>query len=869
MVHYRDQEVYTMKLTMEITSRKAPQLHGLLLFLFLSVALVNITGQSYGLQFSGHEVPLNQRTELYLTPDKPLQFDASLALSFELGFQPNSISYFGYIFRLVIGDKSIDFMHGFLPDNENNFQLIFSNRPSKITFPIPVDTLTSTWTTFDFRINLDEGSISCILDDTTLVDQIDGYDASEGVRVFFGAHEYNHFTTTDVAQMKVRNIRLVTDGSKKYAWPLKQTEGELVTEVEHNRNGWVKNPNWLLNLHSNWRNIARLELNGLAQTAFNHDDDLLYIGTSQSLLTMDLIDNTITEETYSEPFKVLSTNSLIYDSTRDRLISYSIDHDYKSVYDPVSRTWSLFPEDTTSLTRYWHHNNFLHPDGSIYLFGGYGNFNYKNLVLRSSPGESGFDSVTFTGTFYPRYLAAVGYSEDTDDLYILGGYGSKSGQQTVSPDYYYELLEYSFADSSFSMVYDCSDNAKEFCFANTAVIHDRQLYALAFSKYQFDNTLQLIHIDLDDPAIEPLGSPIDFKFIDIQSNVDLYFSEVSSKLIAVTTYLDAGTTTLNVYSIAFPPQEVHATAAGTGTAGNSTGKVILYVVVAVVIIAAVVVLLLARSRKRKPKKDVVSDKDKIVDSSKFKVARKEPLKSSIILFGGFQVIDSEGNDITGSFTHLLKRLLLFIMLYSLRKDKGVSSQIISETFWFDKSAESARNNRAVNIVKIKSLLDKVGKATISKDTGYWKFEYDPSTLFIDYADYLDIIRKEEKLTRDDIQRLLKIIDRGPFLLNTDADWLDTYKSQVSNDIIDTLADYIEESENEPEFILHLTNCMFTFDNASEEAMILQCRTLFKLGKHSLAKKSYAKFVKEYKILYDEEYKRSFSSILEASGDDEP
>lgn len=73
---------------------------------------------------------------------------------------------------------------------------------------------------------------------------------------------------------------------------------------------------------------------------------------------------------------------------------------------------------------------------------------------------------------------------------------------------------------------------------------------------------------------------------------------------------------------------------------------------------------------------------------------------------------------------------------------------------------------------------------------------------------------------------------------------------------------IHLAEPGPDFILHLTNCMFTFDIASEEAMILQCRTLFKLGKHSLAKKFYAKFVKEYKTLYDEEYKRSFNEILD-------
>ena len=841
--------------------------NGLFIFVFLAFLSGQLHGQNYGLQFSGHELPLNERTELYLTPEKPLQFDNSFQLSFDFGFQPNLTSYFGYIYRIVIGSKSIDFMHGFLPDTENNFQLIFNNQPSNITFPIPLETLTSGWVHFEFRIDLDAGTIACILEDTTLVDQIEGYDTREGLRIFFGAHEFNQFTTTDVAQMKIRDISLRTDNAKEYAWPLKQSSGDVVIEEKHRHDGWVKNPNWLLNLHANWKMIAQFELDGLAQSAFNQEEDLLYIGTSTALLTLDLIDNSISKENYAEPFKVLSSNTMVYDSTRERLVSYSIDQNYKSVYDPASKTWSVFPEDTMSLTHYWHHNNFIHPDGDLYLFGGYGNFNYKNKILRSAPGASGFDTVSYTGEFYPRYLAATAYSEENERLYILGGYGSKSGQQTVSPDYYYELLEYSFEDSSFLLVYDCSEDAQAFCFANSAVIHQQQLYALAFSKYQFDNTLQLIHIDLQDPAIDQLGSAIDFRFIDIQSNVELYFSKVSKKLIAVTSYLHGNKTELNVYTIAFPPQEsIDAKEAARSNGPGWFGNVYVYILLLLLLLTGGLVWWIIRSKRKKANTAVAEDAVKIVDSSKFKFGRKESFTSSIILFGGFQVIDKEGNDITGSFTQLLKRLLLFIMLYSLKNNKGVSSQIISETFWFDKSDESARNNRAVNIVKIKSLLDKVGKMTISKDTGYWKFEYDPDTIYIDYADYLEIIRKEGKLTREDIISLLKIIDRGQFLLNTDADWLDSYKAQVSNDIIDKLADYIESSESEPDFILHLTNCMFTFDNASEEAMILQCRTLFKLGKHSLAKKSYAKFVKEYRTLYDEEYKRSFSDILDAGNE---
>jgi two-component SAPR family response regulator len=237
-------------------------------------------------------------------------------------------------------------------------------------------------------------------------------------------------------------------------------------------------------------------------------------------------------------------------------------------------------------------------------------------------------------------------------------------------------------------------------------------------------------------------------------------------------------------------------------------------------------------------------------------------ENSIFLFGGFQVFDKQGNDITAKFTPLPKKIFLFIMLNSLRNEKGVSSNALYETFWFGKSVESARNNRAVNIVKLKSLLEQLETASISKETGYWKFDFDPSRIYIDYFEYLQIVRSSSELTREDIVNLLSTVEGRPFLKNTDADWLDPFKSEISNEIIDTFLRYLGESSDDPEFLLHLVNCIFLFDPVSEEGLKIQCRLLIKQGKHSLAKKSYSRFINEYQKLYDEEYGLSFNQIIE-------
>jgi len=271
----------------------------------------------------------------------------------------------------------------------------------------------------------------------------------------------------------------------------------------------------------------------------------------------------------------------------------------------------------------------------------------------------------------------------------------------------------------------------------------------------------------------------------------------------------------------------------------------------IILISASLLFYFLRKRARKPVQK--------------NTARKTPQKkkeNSIILFGGFQVFDNSGQDITGQFSPLLKNLFLFILLHSLRDDKGVSNDTLYETFWFDKSVENARNNRSVNIIKLKSILESVGSSTISKETGYQKFYSNPDQVWIDYQDYLLIIGQESDLSREQINKLLSIIENKAFLKNTHADWLDPFKSEVSNVIIDTLLKYMESADEDEEFILHLTNCIFQCDPVSEEALKVRCKLLIRQGKHSLAKESYSRFVKEYKQLYDDTYELSFKQLIE-------
>ena len=186
-----------------------------------------------------------------------------------------------------------------------------------------------------------------------------------------------------------------------------------------------------------------------------------------------------------------------------------------------------------------------------------------------------------------------------------------------------------------------------------------------------------------------------------------------------------------------------------------------------------------------------------------------------------------------------------------------------EFLWYDKSPRKAQNNRSVNITKLRTLLKEIGGCDVSKETGYWKINHNYSDVKTDYFELLKITDDKKNITKEQIDHLIKISQKGPFLGNLKYEWLDSFKADVSDRIIETLISYAENfdiTEN-PDFILHLTDCIFNFDSINEEAVIFKCRAHNYKGNHSLAKNTFSKFQKEYKLLYAQDFEHSFQDIL--------
>jgi len=463
--------------------------------------------------------------------------------------------------------------------------------------------------------------------------------------------------------------------------------------------------------------------------------------------------------------------------------------------------------------------------------------------------------------FTPRYLAGLGATKSGDSAYILGGYGSKDGDQLLNPKYIYEMTLFDVRTRNFKKLFSLPVPSEPFVFANSLVLDDagKSYYALIFSKDKFNNSLQLIKGSLQKPEYTLMANPFAYAFADNRSFAELYYSPLSQSLWAVTFFAntDIGSTEVKVYRIDCPPNLLNVQAV---PAGGSPVRWLWYAGAALVLMGAGIIWNYRRGKTSEaPPEPVVEPA--VVRS----LVAGEPVEASgtkIYFFGNFEVTDSHGEDLTKLFTPLLKELFLLLAMDSIRWGKGVSAEKINETLWNDRSIKDAINNRSVNIAKLKNILEKVGGCTITKTSGYWKLDYDEEKVRIDFARYMRIFSLSDR-SKEDVNELISIVHRGPLLPQAEYPWLDNIKSEVSNFIIDVLLKYCEMlplPEN-AENIITICDSIFFFDESNEVALRWKCRSLIALGRHALAKNTFEKFNTKYREIYGEDYNESYAALI--------
>lgn len=816
-----------------------------------------------GLYFSSHEVIQDKRTSLNLTPERPFKFPDGFSLEMEANFRRGD-GYYGYIFRIIgNGHTNIDLVSN-LASISYNFSLVLKDRVlcAYEWANIPNGGY-DRWIKIRLDVDVRNSVLSVSMNGKKMETKNADITGLKDFSMVFGACRNTSFFNTDVSPMSLRNIQLFDQKNKLVLnWKLsKHGQSVVYDEIKHAR-AKVDNPNWSIDKHLKWRKLRNITFDSIRGIAHDDQNGRIFFVDKKAVYVMSIQTRIIDTLHYSVglPYSTQG-NQIIYNQFTNELWSYDF---FKGKTGEISkfnfntRSWS-YNDPKVPEPDYSHHNKFISPiDFSLVTLFGYGHYTYKGIINKYNETTKNWAQTDISQQVPPRYLSAFGLLNQKEAL-VFGGYGSKTGNQVLSPGFYYDLYIQNLKDFSFRKIWTLDAPALPFvpCESLIAVEQNSQFYTLLYNRTNFSTYLHLARFKTEKPEYQRYNDSIPYSFLDTKSWSTLLLDKKSSQLIAITTH----DSVVELYSIAYPPLMI-----GDIYQGDPIEIRWYFLLIGLFLTGGLALSAYLLFRKRKiqaTKKGLYQQVEHPNILPVQTIDRKNA--SSVLLMSGFQIYSSKGLDVTSSFSPTMKQLFLFIFLHTLKNEKGVSSAKLDEALWYDKMGESARNNRNVNISKLRSALEEVDGLEVVNENSYWKVKIDDS-IYCDCCEILNLLQKSKSTNpgESEIDRLIGLLSYGEFLPTLQNDWMDGFRSWFANEVIDGLGLLFTGNVVKANFSLryHMAECILVYDPLNDEAFSMKCSILYHLGKKGMAKNLYDSYNKEYKKVLGIEYKVSFNDTIQ-------
>ncbi|MDR1557894.1 MAG: hypothetical protein LBS88_12840 [Tannerellaceae bacterium] len=827
-----------------------------------------------GLYFHAFRANKDNRTSLNLTPDKPLSLSGGFTLTFDFRIRAET-EIFGYILR-IIGNES------------NNIDLISNTYLYNNIILVAGD-----HTLMDFNLDeLPENPIGKWVEASLTFDA--AYSRIEftlcGIRksaeydvrglnrahICFGGNSHPDFMTTDVAPFILRDVKIF-DGKKRLLryWKLdKHGNGVVWDECEKAR-ATIAHAKWEIDNHAQWEKQATLTVTGrYPKIAFDRKRKRIFILERARLYVYDTTGRNITDTIAFRqgiPFNV-EPNQFFYNETNDELIMYDFEKNKPGHFNFALREWDN-NDNRLTFSRYRHHNKYYDEENKvIYTLGGYGFHQYSALLQAYSDSLQQWESTDLSGLIHPRYLASMGVWNDSLLLYF-GGYGNASGKQYESPHNYYDLYALNPRTRNVRKLWELNNTGAHFTNSNSLIVNqaDQIFYTLSYPNNVYETEAFLHEYSLHTPGYRKLANPLPFFFNDEESNCDLFMPADSSALFAILSYTTGSDSRIDIYSIAYPPLGMFDILQAENHSAAVVRTLFPYLIASFALFSLLIFAVVKRKKKTVdihavhslPKATASETEAGYPPGHK---ANQTITCPAINVLSRFEVLDSDGTDITHLFTLTGTRIFLLIYFRTICDGKGITSYELQKTLWPDKDYESAQNNRNVYFNKLRTILNMMGDVRLNKTNEFWTLSYDNKKMYSDYEQIIrnvNLIREQSVLNKNLLRDTLCITRKGKLLPFHETEWLDNYKASYANMIIEFLWKLTEHPDvrNDYPLLLNMAEVILIQDSLEESGIRLKCRSLFKLGKKKQALLCYHKYAEEYFAILSIRPDLSFDEIV--------
>lgn len=827
--------------------------HLLLLFLILFFFVLFEKETAQGITTKGILLYNQRKAKLEspsmdLTKNKSFYFLNNFAMSYAISFwQPN---YFGYLGKFTLNDSlNILLTYNTYSNTDTTYlQLIINNKNSSLEIPFPkTDLYRSKWYNLSFNFDCNKNTLE-IIQDSLFAKSISVHLREVNkLEIIFG---FKH-SFSDQPSFAVKELRISIDDDtpthKNYYWPLNNIADNRTSDRINNREIDFKNCVSLAGLHDEWRTQTEIKVEGTSSSSVDAKNGRIFIVDENHIFIFNLQTNrtdTIFAKTTVNDFKAF------YDTLSNNLYTYHRGGGEVSVFNWETNNWSIINNANNS-SHYYNHNTFINPiDSSLFIFGGYGWYTFRNEFQKYNFKTKKWEIINVNGErIEPRTYISPFIRTSDSTLITYGGYGNESGQQNEGIQYFHDLWQFNLKTFTLKRLekidLDHEEPDKRLFYIDAK---SNDYYFLFHRIKNKKNIIELFKADKDDLSNHFLlnSKVIDDSTFGISQN--MFHNNKTNEIIIIQRMADSK---YKIRSMLFPPFHGNSNLASSNKFQIST---IYYWYILLTLSLMFISYFVLRKKKIKSGNSF-NQGELVNDSNEIEV------EYSIYFFGRFQLIDRSGEDKTYLMSSKLNEmfLLIFFHTYNLTSNngsKGISTNKLSTILWPDMSNHQLKNVRNVTVNKLRSVLKEIGEIEIIFENGLWKIKVADDT----NIDFIDMIKIIENCESGDLMYLISIAKKGKLLNNISYEWLDPIKIASDNLIIDCLLEHLQKNTNEI-FSLQVADTILNIDSVNEEGLKMKLHVLNSQGKHSFVQTVYDNFRLEYRDLYDEEYDKSLKDIL--------
>ena len=828
--------------------------------------------RAQGLLFYGNKTPVaSHRTSYIVFNKKAPTFSKYIDIAFDVKMPRDKT--FGYILHLIDDktNRAYSLTYGYIGDEVSVFKFNTEGIENHITIDCP-KVYVQKWISVKLHIDFLSGEETlCIGKYVKKSNKRFRLPANVPFKIGFGRRD----NLIDVPAFAIRNLKISSEETT-YRFPLNESKGEKVHDEKGHTVGGVAYPYWIINDSYYWKKRASFDTPSCIGSKFNDKRQEIELFTPKHLLVYKADTKKLLTLNYATPMPdsmLLGTSFL--DEQADRLYAYEINHlptGHNTIcyLDLNTMTWKIVGKGHSPIQLH-HHVGIWDARRSRYItFGGFGSEQYSKKFLTYNQKTDQWDTLQFKGDkITPRFYSSIASTKDGNYLYVYGGVGNESGDQNIGHVYYNDLYGIDLIHHTIKKLWEHPLKENRVPSEKMVLSRDgKSLYVIRYAEYIKASSLKLYKIRIQDGAMEQLGDSIPFASGSIKSTVSLYGNFQLNEFYCVAHEFNeqTGTVHTNIYSLLSPPVSKESL---NGALTKSKKRTLLIFIALVLCLLPTYFYYKNEKRKKQkpeepaaapaaeevPRQKPVPDAPAEAESA---LVKKERI-NSIYLYGIFAIFDRNGHDITYLLGKKLKLIFCYILLNSTEKRNGVSSNVLNEVFWPDKTDNKARNIKGVSINNLRKILSELDGIKLVYDKGSFKIEIDESLCYCDYLHLQNLLKEPSQ----PIEAYLSIWEKGRILEDVEDPLFDKYKQESEETVFSVTPKYIKASYESSDYqqVIRICQVVLARDPLNEEVFFYCLYAYKKLNEFENVLKVYATFTLEYRKSMGEDYQKTLEEIL--------